>query len=299
MSIKEYTLLLVILFGGGRVAAQDATDRSPLYVRVSTGYQQENLHWSIAGNSTGQGPNVYSELKWRQVGGPVAAIALEGNPWKRWCFFAGGSRGFTRSGKVSDTDYGGDNRTDVVYQQHFDSHEGYGYSFMAGIGYRLLSGPLLRLAPYIGYGLNGQSFSILDPGDVYAFLDSRYTMQWKGPLVKVDASGRLAGRWEWEADIVYHQVNYDAKADWNLIATFAHPVSFRHAADGYGIDAGAGVRYRAGRRIVLRAGGGYCSWQTGKGTDILYLSSGGADHTQLNGVGSTGWKAEAGLVIPL
>ena len=299
MSIKEYGLLLVIIFNGGWVAGQDTATWPRLNVRVSTGYQQENLHWSIAGNSAGQGPNVYSELKWRHVSGPLAEIALEGNPWKRWCFFIDGSRVFTRSGKVSDTDYGADNRADVVYREEFDSHEGYSYSLLAGVGYRLLSGPSLRLTPYFGYGLSGESFSILDPGGVYAFLNSHYTTTWKGPLVKVDAAGRLAGRWDWEANIVYHQVNYEAKADWNLISTFSHPVSFRHEADGYGVDAGAGLRYRAGRYLTLRAGAGYFNWQTGKGIDALYLSSGGTDQTQLNGVGREGWRGEAGVVMSL
>src|SRR5258707_12639493 len=52
-----------------------------LQVQVSTGYQREGLNWSIAGNSAGQNPNVYSELKWQAVGGISAGAALS---WKGW-----------------------------------------------------------------------------------------------------------------------------------------------------------------------------------------------------------------------
>jgi hypothetical protein len=303
MGMKEFGLLLMIVFNAGRVTAQDTPaskyGRERFSVRVSTGYQQENLHWSIAGNSTGQNPNVYSELKWRKVGGPMWQAALVWDPWKRWRLFADGGQVFTRSGRVSDTDYGLNNRTDILYQQEFDSHEGSSYSVSAGVGYRLLDEPLLRLTPYIGYGLNGQSYSILDPGGTYTFLNSHYTTWWKGPLVKLDAGGRLAGRWQWETQVAYHQVNYDAKADWNLISTFSHPVSFRHNAEGYGVDAEAGLRYRAGQRIVFRCGAEYFNWQTGSGIDALYLSSGQTDKTQLNGVGRDGWREEVGVMIRL
>jgi hypothetical protein len=297
MGIRRLSWWVVIFFHFPGLAAQEAGSR--LRVRVVTGYQQENLHWSIAGNSAGQDPNVYSELKWRRVGGPLAGIALEGNFFKRWRFFADGGRSFTRSGRVTDTDYGGDNRTDAVYQQGFDSHEGYSYAVLVGVGYRLVVKPRLRLTPYIGYGWSGESLSILDPGGVYSFLSSHYVTGWKGPLVKLDAAGRLAGRWEWEADIVYHQVDYGAKADWNLIATFNHPVSFRQMAQGYGVDWHAGLRYRVGRFVMLRAGGGYFSWQTGKGVDNLFLRSGGVDKTRLNGVGRDGWKGEVGVEITI
>ena len=292
MGVKKIIFLSILAVSCQWLAAQD---RSCLRVKVSTGWQQENLHWSIAGNSAGQNPNVYSELKWRQVSGSLLRVSLEGDAWKRWCWFADGSRVFTRSGRVTDTDYGLDNRNDVLYKETFDSHEGYAYSCSVGLGYRLLDKPLFQLTPYIGYGLDGQSFSILDPGGAVAFLNSHYTTQWKGPLVKVAGSGRLVRRWEWEAMVMYHQVDYSAVADWNLITTFSHPVSFRHTAEGYGVDAGVSLRYAVSRRIVVQAGAAYFNWQTGTGGDALYLSSGETDKTQLNGVGRDGWKGEAGI----
>src|SRR5579859_5209240 len=84
---------------------------------VSGGYHQENLRWSIAGNSAGTSPNIYSELKWRRVGGPAVDAALRYEMGRRWVFFAEASRVFTRTGRVSDKDYAGDNRTFPLYNQ--------------------------------------------------------------------------------------------------------------------------------------------------------------------------------------
>jgi hypothetical protein len=284
---KRLAVLLGMLLAGRCVWAQEDTGK--LRVLLSTGYQSENFHWSIAGNSAGRDPNVYSELKWRRVSGPVAGVDLEWSVWRRWCVLAGGSRAFIRSGTVTDTDYGLDNRNDVLYSQSFSGHSGDSYAWSAGIGYRVLEGAL-RLTPYLGYGGEGQSLSVSDAGGLYSLLNSHYTTRWSGPLVRVDAGWRLGGRWGVEGRIVYHQVNYSAKADWNLISTFSHPVSFEHTADGYGIEAVAGLRYRVGRWFDVGVGAGYFDWRTGEGIDALYLASGQTDKTQLNGVVRQGWE---------
>jgi hypothetical protein len=281
----------------------DAAETRRLQVNISAGYQQENFHWSIAGNSSGQDPNVYSELKWQRISGPALRAALHWNPYKKWQLFADGSRVFTTAGRVQDRDYGLDNRNDVLYDQRFDSHQGYGYSAAAAVGYRLVERPRWQFTPFIGYGLDGQSLSILDPGGMVAFLNSRYTAKWKGLLVRTEASGQFGrrrsslSRWYWEASLTYDQADYSATADWNLISQFAHPVSFRHTADGYGLDAKTALHYRIGRHIALRAGPGFFTWQTGTGIDALYLSAGGTDKTRLNGVSRNGWTAEAGIIL--
>lgn len=39
--------------------------------------QAQALDWSIAGNSANQGPNIYSELKWRNAGGIFARADVQ------------------------------------------------------------------------------------------------------------------------------------------------------------------------------------------------------------------------------
>src|SRR5579872_5644226 len=114
---RSYCRLLMLVLAAGPVCAQK--------IELYTGYEQENFHWSIAGNSAGTNPNVYSELKWRSVGGVSAGVGLQWEVWKRWRFFATGSRVFIRRGTLTDTDYGLDNRHDVLYNEQFPVTGGY------------------------------------------------------------------------------------------------------------------------------------------------------------------------------
>src|ERR1700761_1798436 len=112
-------------------------DGSPFCVTAMTGYQRFGLRWSIAGNSAGQDPNVYSELKWKGVGSVSSSLDVVWRAPRRWVVFASGTRVSTVSGRVSDTDYGADNRMDPVYGQHFNGGHGNAYGVGGGIGYTL------------------------------------------------------------------------------------------------------------------------------------------------------------------
>jgi Protochlamydia outer membrane protein len=296
--IKNLSWLLALSLVVGHAAAQMESD-GRLQVRLSTGYERQDFHWSIAGNSAGQDPNVYSELKWRGISGPTGRLDLNWDVCRRWRIFATGSRVFSRGGSMTDSDYGLDNRNDQIYHQQFNASGGYSEGVAAGVGYSLLvSGPF-RLTPFIGYSIDAQYFPITDPGGPYSQLNSNYSAKWLGPLVKMDAAWQVVKGWQVVAAVTYHQVNYRGKADWNLISTFAHPVSFRHTADGYGVEAAAGLRYRAGRRVFVNMGAGYFNWQTGTGIDQLYLSAGGSQQTQLNGVLREGWRGMLGAELGL
>ncbi len=263
-----------------------------LQVQVSTGYQREDLNWSIAGNSAGQNPNVYSELKWQAVGGISAGAALSWKVWRKLVVFVEGSRVFTLSGTVSDRDYSGDNRTSPVYGQSFDSHSGYAYTGFLGAGYRFWEGRRFELTPAVGYGFSGQRLSIEGAGGL---LNSWYRTGWKGAVVRASGVLNIDKHWGILFGGAYHQVNYRADADWNLIRTFSHPVSFRHWADGYELDGELGVKYAAGRHVAVVLAGDYFNGRTGKGIDELYLASGQTSQTQLNGVVLTGFGVRAGL----
>ena len=296
--MKRLLLLSVFVLSACIVDAQDrpaAPGGEKVQFSLRAGYQQESYHWSIAGNSSGQSPNIYSELKWRRLGGPSAQLALSWNVWKWLSLYADGSRLFILSGKVSDTDYQGDNRQHPVYQGGFDSDKGYTASWSLGAGGCILHNHSFRLSPVIGYGVHYQSMYLVDHSGVYTMLNSSYKTTWKGPYARLLTTLRLDRKWQLNAGLAYHQVVYRAKADWNLINTFSHPVSFRHFANGYGVDVDAALVYRLTHALGVSLGGGYCNWQTGKGTDELYLSAGGTDRTQMNGAFRNGYRILAGL----
>lgn len=278
----RHSWLLILLLGTGRCLGQ-------VWVAVSTGYEREDFHWSIAGNSAGQDPNIYSELKWRNAAGFFTRLDVLWAVRKRWRVAANGSRTFLHSGNMTDTDYGLDNRHDVLYHQQFPVSGGYSEAGSAGIGYVLLDKGRFEVTPFVGYGISKQYFPVTDPGGPYASLNSSYGGKWLGPFLRVEGVWRLAAEWQLETAVRYDQVVYRGVADWNLIADFQHPVSFRHRADGYGITGELALSYALGRHWLfsLRANG--FDWETGTGIDALYLASSGTQQTQLNGVVRTGF----------
>ncbi|MDN5288678.1 MAG: hypothetical protein JWR38_4952 [Mucilaginibacter sp.] len=268
-----------------------------LQVSLATGYQQENFHWSIAGNSNGQNPNVYSELKWQHVGGQTINATAQWNVWKRFSLYADYSKQFILSGTVTDTDYGADNRSNATYHETFNADKGNTQSWNAGAGFILFNDALFSLIPYAGYGISKQSLHLFDRSGNFPELNSTYQASWKGPFIKVTSSIWIIQQLKFVADVTYNQVSYNANANWNLIQTFQHPVSYRHHANGYGINAGGQFVYAVYHYLSVHAGGGYFSWKTGSGTDELYLKSGETDKTQLNEAVRNGFNLQGGLSL--
>ena len=281
--IGRYFWLLLLLSGTGRCLGQ-------VRVAVSTGYERDDLHWSIAGNSVGQDPNIYSELKWRNAGGIFARADVQWTLWKRWRIAGCGSRTFTRWGNMTDTDYGLDNRHDVLYHEQFPVTGGYSESGSLGVGYVLFEGDHFTVTPSLGYAISGQHLPVTDGGGPFAGLNSSYDAKWFGPFGRVDGAWRVGTRWQVDIAARYDQVVYRGVADWNLIAQFAHPVSFRHRADGYGLTGEAEVGYVLSRKLMLSLKVDYFDWETGTGIDELYLASGGVSQTRLNEVVRTGFE---------
>jgi len=311
------TLLAAILCGTTTCAQQEKTTKpqggktAPGQKRIKydaengwqfsllTGYRQENLHWSIAGNSYGQDPNVYSELIWKKLSGTVLHASLLWQAHKRWRFRAEGNRAVITRGSVTDTDYRDDNRANASYRQQFGSDKGYTASWLAGAGYALLPESRFSITPYIGYAASYQNVYLVDPVAMLGLLNSSYKTQWYGPFVRVESVLQLTRKLDFIAGILYSQLNYHAQANWNLISTFNHPLSFRHEAKGYSIDINGELRYKLSRAARINVLAGYFNRQTGTGIDQLYLASGQTDKTRLNGVGSDGFSVMAGLGISL
>jgi Protochlamydia outer membrane protein len=274
-----------------------AQNKDRVQIDFGSGYQQENFHWSIAGDIQGQNPNVYSELKWRDLQGTVLSAHLNANIWSNLFISGGYSHSYIHSGKVNDTDYGSDNRTNPVYNQNFDDNKGYSDMWNAGLAWQLLKDAPVSVRPELGYAQSRQDLYLLDLSGQYANLNSSYAAKWKGPYLKLNATWHIIPKLNLNADVQYTQANYHANADWNLITQFQHPVSYTHSANGYGINTNATLTYNITPYLGVYIGGGYFNWQTGNGTDRLYLTNGQTDDTQMNGAFSNGYKLVAGLCL--
>ncbi|RFM27358.1 omptin family outer membrane protease [Deminuibacter soli] len=266
-------------------------------VSIYSGYGQGNFRWSIAGNTHGQSPNIYSELKWHAIGGAVLGAHVHYEVWPKWLLEADFNQVFLSTGKVSDRDYAGDNRTQNIYDGHFSGADGHLRSFSGGVGYRLIQRRGWELQPFIGYTNTQQQLSLTDPGGVYSQLHSTYQTSWQGGYVKAKALVQLSKLFQLKAGAALRVMAYDAKADWNLINTFSHPISFKDAATGLGADIDAQLSLAVTRSLHVFAGAGWYYWKTGNGTDELYLADGSMSTTQFNEAVRQGWQLNLGCAF--
>ncbi|AYL98159.1 hypothetical protein [Mucilaginibacter celer] len=296
--MKKFTgFCFLLMISSARLFAQTADKK--VQIDITDGYQRENFRWSIAGNSSGQNPNVFSELKWTKLGGQSLAASLQWNVYQKFVFYGYYTRQFITSGTVNDSDYSGDNRSGNTYNETFDAGKGHTQGWFVGAGYQLINNNLFRLTPYAGYSDNKQSLFLYGSANRFPNLNSSYSTDWKGVFIKAIASLKLVDQLHFNADVTYNQVSYNAQGNWNLITTFQHPVSYRHHANGYGLNLGGGLVYDITKNIGIQAGAGYLHWQTGNGTDELYLNSGEVDKTQMNGAYRNGFRVFGGLKVSL
>lgn len=295
--VKYIFPVIISLFNGQLLNAQDKKPK--VEISAYSGYQNENLQWSIAGNIQGSDPNIYSELKWRNVHGPVLDLEVYCTIWRRLMAYGASNRMFVLAGSVNDKDYSGDDRTNNVYTGDFIDNKGHTEQWMAGLGYKLLHKKLFTITPYAGYFEKGQLLFLLGDNNIYKALNSYYATNWNGLFFKLNSSFYFLNKFNLIANISYYQADYDAKADWNLIAAFQHPVSYAQYAKGYGLAIKTGLNFPIVTNFKFSAGFACSYWQTGNGIDQLYLTSGNIDKTRLNRVVSGGFLVYAGLTIVL
>jgi hypothetical protein len=197
---------------------------------------------------------------------------------------------FYLSGKAADTDYGSNDRTNSVYAQQFNANKGGAGRWLAGLAYYLSVTNTFSVTPSAGYGQFHQALYLVGNTPPVTELNSSYKTTWRGPYGQLLCATGLTKKLSLNTGFRYNQVRYKASANWNLIREFNHPESFRHTANGYGINIHTALLYRASQMHSIGITGSYSQWQTGRGIDELYLASGELEQTQLNEVRSTSWQ---------
>jgi hypothetical protein len=285
VQIISFLLVIVLLLLGNPVQCQKHPEKGRFELTISTGYHHENFRWSIAGNSQGKDPNIYSELIWKNLRGAESGIGLKWNFWKALATRFNYSHAFILSGIVTDTDYQQDNRTYPSYFASFDSDRGSINNFCLSLSWeKIYLSRRFSLSPLFGYSMVFQSLYLLDHAGKYdKNLRSTYKTFWNGLQIGGQAEVSLTDRIKIIPSLQYHQLRYRAKGNWNLIEQFEHPVSYRHIANGYGIESSFKVNYALSSKWSLSAEAGYSYYKTGTGRDILYLSNGQESYTRFNG----------------
>jgi hypothetical protein len=286
---------------------------SPIEIELipRIGYRVDDLDWNIAGDTSGNNPNILSELTWNDLesyqvkiqGNMVLPniVALRGSANYGWIF----------DGENQDSDYFGDNRTLEFSRSNNNSDDGHVWDASVAIGYPLRFGRNVMgtITPLVGYSHHEQHLRITDgnqtipPLGPFPGLDSSYDTEWKGPWIGFDFRFKakelknFAHRIEPYFTYEYHWADYEAEADWNLRDDFAHPKSFEHDADGNGYIIGTGVNIALHRYFALNFNFDYQDWSTDEGTDKVFFADGTTAKTQLNEVNWSSYALSLGLSL--
>lgn len=249
-----------------------------LTVSVAPAYSTGSFQWSIAGNSAGTNPNVYSELRWNNIQRAGVGGTANWHFMERFNISIHLTKNYTIAGKATDTDYKEDNRNNIAWHGLFNSNKGTHTLLTGTAGYTLPLGADYELTLYPGYAYSYETFYLL-PADAFtpANLRSTYTVTWKGIMTGISLKKNITPTLFAAPGFHYYQLKYTATANWNLIPQFNHPLSFVHTANGYTLEPSLKLGYKA-LYVLLQ----YTYRTTGKGTEQLYLNTGEIKGTQLN-----------------
>ena len=271
---------------------------------INTGYRQDSLDWNIAGDLSGNNPNILSELSWEDLD----IFQIEGGLARRfkrnWILNGTLAYGFIFDGTVQDSDYLGDNRTMEFSRSYSSADDGSTWDLSLELGYEFLfASGTFGLTPLFGVSYHLQKLTMTEGVQVisdYGFpvplgpfpgLNSTYDAQWFGPWVGLDFDIRLfrkkhiSPKHRFKFGAEYHfYADYYAEANWNLRTEFAHPKSFEHEADGYGVILTGGYNYHLDKRWSLDINGKFQRWKTDPGTDRIFFADGTQAEIRLNEV---------------
>ncbi|WDP92779.1 MAG: omptin family outer membrane protease [Desulfobacter sp.] len=276
---------------------------------LNAGYRNDKLFWTIADSDNE--PNILSELIWDNLHSSVVSGQFRWSNSRHLYIRGGIEIGAIAGGENQDSDYGKSNRVEEFSRSHadtggsmFDASLGVGFRF--DIPWRLSPAPL-RIIPLAGYSFHNQELENTNgvqvvsahgntmPLGPFPGLQSEYDAQWKGPWIGFDIEVPMGDHHGITAGFEYHRIRYEAEADWNLRTSFAHPVSFRHRADGEGCFFSLGYWYKLSDRWKLNLSGNYRALDTDPGTDTTYFSDGSQGSTGLNEVQWKSWGVSLGF----
>jgi hypothetical protein len=278
-------------------------------IGLSAGYREDEFDWNIAGNSSGNNPNILSELTWEDL--QIFQVGVHAKTVIGRAFYLRGKfdYGWIFDGDNQDSDFAGDDRTLEWSRSNNNADDDDVLDASLGIGYQFrLAKDKCRVTPLVGYSYHEQNLRLTDgvqtvsepglappgvtppPLGPFGGLDSKYEAEWKGPWVGLDVSVRPTEKLTMMATFEYHWADYEAKAKWNLRTDLNQPKSFTHDADGEGVVASLGLAYAVVKKCSLNLTFNYQDWSTDPGTDKTFFADGTTAKTRLNEVN---WESYA------
>ena len=277
-------------------------------LRAGMGLRRDKFSWTIAGDTTGQNPDILSELIWEDL--TIYEIGTQAQIlWMDKVRLEGSvDYGWIVDGRNEDLDYAGDNRTGLFSKSHAETSGDNTLDASFNVGYEI---PIsvteewtdfltndLRVVALAGYSRreinlrDNQGVQDVPASGAFAGLNSTYQAVWKGPWIGFELKGerkKFSGFTRFE----YHWAEYHAGADWNLRSDFQHPTSYTQDSDGTGYTLGFGGNLEFNEDWSLGLNIKYSNWKTDAGVTRFHLINGTVPQQQFNGAE---WRSLGGMV---
>lgn len=269
--------------------------------------RQDDLRWNIGATQQQESiPNILSELSWSNIS--IAQISA----YNRYYFSNNGyieaniNFGEVFNGKVQDSDYFGDNRSEEFSRSHADATGGRVFDANIAFGYifkkqNTSKKNTLLVIPMLGYGSSQQYFrmkngvqviateDITPPLGSFPGLHSKYNTEWSGPFAAIRVEYNIYQQYGFYARYAYHKNDYEGKGRWNLRNDLKQNPSFKHSADASGNVYTVGIHFPGRKPWTIRLEAEIQRWRTGTGKDDVFTKDGRLG-MQLNEVSWNSWS---------
>lgn len=262
---------------------------------VSVGERKDKVNWNFAGDMDGENPNVQSELKWTDL--KIYEVRLNGKSDINDKSFVEGSVGYgwIHGGHNQDSDYMGNNRTEMYSRSENNAGNGHVVDGSIGYGYYINKQEKSKIALVAGYSVNKQSLTMTDGDQTYSDfyyqtqpigpfsgLNSTFNTRWHGPYIGLSFEKQASEKLKILTRFEYHFTKYHAEGNWNLSSAYAHPKSIEQSASGYGTVFSIGTEYQMNEEWALNAKMNFSRFKSKNGLHKAFAADGTTGETRLN-----------------
>lgn len=291
MKFEVIIFFLLLILISSKSFSQEIGDNFNLDIGGT--YEINNFSWSIAGNLQGNSPNILSELNFHKITSLGFFINGQYHPLKFLKIIVFYKQNYTIHGSGTDIDYKNDNRHNPSFEQSFKSDQGWHKLLKGGIGLPSYSFSQIDFSPAIYYLFLKQKFSLRS--EDIRDLRSNYITDIYGFGLSIKAQMNITKSLYFVFTTEYRILNYKAKANWNLIDIFQHPLSFSHSSNGSGYNLNLDMGRYLSKRSSIVLGVFWDKMSVKKGVDTAYLINKNKIKTQLNSVRNSAYGLKVSI----
>lgn len=270
---------------------------------LGTGWRQDSLNWNIAGYH--HEPNVLSELKWKSIQMWEIAGGFKTQFFDCVVFKFYGDYAKVFSGRVTDQDFAGDDRTLMYSESKSKANKGEAFDLSLGLGYPFTFCDF-TITPLIGYAHMEQHFRIIHGRETVDELDhilrsfpdlhSNYRTKWNSFWIGADNNYLITDDINVYANVEGHFAHYKATGHWNLRTDFAD--DFKHHGYGWGLILSGGASYQLCNQLYVGLGVLYRYFHIHHGCDETSFFEGDTVVVGKSSLNAVNWHSfSAGLAI--